>query len=66
MFPDEPYELDINSNIVSENASRTQATTKYDLHSAVGRQRPFYYQVMKNFLGSISKSYSCQSIHSCN
>lgn len=48
LYPEEPYELDLNnieSEDISVKSSALEKCTKYDLVSAVKRQSPFYYQV---------------------
>lgn len=48
LYPEEPYELDLNSvdsKDISEKSSALEKCTNYDLVSAVKRQSPFYYQV---------------------
>lgn len=53
MFPNEPYELNMSSHSVvdvNENNLGASESTKYDLVSAVKRQSPFFYQVMKKFI----------------
>jgi len=48
LYPDEPYELDLDNidlEDISEKSSALEKCTKYDLVSAVKRQSPFYYQV---------------------
>lgn len=49
MYPEEPYNLDLNralSEDISERISGLEKCTKYDLISAVKRQSPFFYQVI--------------------
>lgn len=48
LYPEEPYELDLNkvdSEDISKKSSALEKCTNYDLVSAVKRQSPFYYQV---------------------
>ncbi|EEF35015.1 glycine-rich domain-containing protein 1 [Ricinus communis] len=50
MYPNEPYELKLSSQISvasGDNVQQAQKSTNYDLISAVKRQSPFYYQVSR-------------------
>lgn len=50
LYPGEPYTLDLNTALsedISERVTDLEKCTKYDLVSAVKRQNPFFYQVMK-------------------
>ncbi|XP_050211883.1 glycine-rich domain-containing protein 1-like [Mercurialis annua] len=48
MYPDEPYEL--NMNIQISSATDRSISTTYDLISAVKRQSSFYYQVSGSYM----------------
>ncbi|CAD5319224.1 unnamed protein product [Arabidopsis thaliana] len=55
LYPDEPYELDLDNidlEDISEKSSALEKCTKYDLVSAVKRQSPFYYQVSRSHVNS--------------
>ncbi|KAF7817067.1 glycine-rich domain-containing protein 1 [Senna tora] len=49
VYPNEPYELDLNNDSLQECVEsylgNSESTTKYDLISAVKRQSSFFYQV---------------------
>lgn len=50
LYPEEPYALKLNkalSEDISDRISGLENCTKYDLVSAVTRQIPFFYQVIK-------------------
>lgn len=66
MFPNEPYELKMSSHNVmdvNENNLGASESTKYDLVSAVKRQSPFFYQVMKKFVRLMMLQDNMGKIH---
>lgn len=53
MYPNEPYELDPSNHVFEDDGKYVlpaQNSTEYDLVSAVKRQMPFSFQVMKKNL----------------
>ncbi|XP_044495216.1 glycine-rich domain-containing protein 1-like [Mangifera indica] len=55
LYPDEPYDLDLTKAFLGDSSpelSRLEKYTKYDLFSAVSRQRPFFYQVSRSHVNN--------------